>query len=416
MASYKVGMTLFFASIGGQSSTFILLKTYLENTLVTLGDRVGVTEDLVKLTVTTRWSWQKTTGNEDYSIFSELTFEGSHILVQLFNDNLKVLLISSKHASNVIENIGLYDSSKFWLCDLSGSVTATNDSETERGQNVLDFILQIDNLMFDLLAFNGSLQQILLNPKLKVIYYNWLNSENFEKRAIFLRLRMKALMSKEAEMFEIDDHDLGLLKKFSLGIKNTADSLVDGYPKAAIDVDFEIKSMALLKITPRSHRILEISQNSPIEFDLDEEIRKILKITKEEESNSSESAGPDFVFEQVEFTTYDDDLDKREIPSTKTTTRAIIKIADYPMASENVRQESVNEEPVIEVLDNEILVNESMADYQEPALTELDPIEMTEIIVNHKFNPNPNIGEVDEAEAEVVVEADKVESQILNQL
>lgn len=201
-------------------------KAYLKDVLITLGDHIGVTQDLIKV------AEPGSSDSCEFPIFSKCTFEGSHILVQLFGNNLKVLLVSPKHASKIINQ--LYDNditSTYWLCDLSGSVTTTNDSETERGENVLDFIPQIGNLMFDLLTFNGSLPHILANPKLKVIYDNWLKSVNFKTRAIFLRLRMKVLMEKEKEIFEANDQNLGCLKSLSLGIQNSAEGVVDGIVK-----------------------------------------------------------------------------------------------------------------------------------------------------------------------------------------
>jgi len=228
------------------------------------------------------------------------------------------------------------------------------------------------------LAFNGSLPQILGNPKLKAIYENWLKTENFEKRAIFLRLRMKVLMAKETEMFEIDDRDLGLLKKFSLGIQNAAESVVDGYPKEAIVADFEAQKIDLLKITSSNQQTLRFTQIYPIEFDLDAEIRLLLKITGE---NSRKIEGPEFFHGLEDLITYDVNFDQSEIPTKIPSKRAIINISEYSMAVKKINDVKVKEETVREVLDTDIIVDDSIAEYEEVALTRIEPINMTEIFV-----------------------------------
>jgi hypothetical protein len=73
-------------------------KPLLENTLVTEGNRVGVTSDLIDV-ISSSWKY-----DTHYPIFSKYTFEGSHLVVQLFNDNLKVFLVSSFGASDFLEN------------------------------------------------------------------------------------------------------------------------------------------------------------------------------------------------------------------------------------------------------------------------------------------------------------------------
>jgi hypothetical protein len=351
------------------------MKPYLNNALTTLGDHVGVTRDLIELFES---SWEP---GSHYPIFSKYTFEGSHILVKLFGNDLKLLLISSKAASNVIHDLEYCTrsenslSSIYWLCDLSGTVTVTNDTETERGENVLDFIPQIDNLMFDLLIFNGSLPQILANPKLKAIYQNWLKSEHFKMRAMFLRLRMKALMEKDKEIFELDDQNLISLQECSMGIQK----VVDGYPKDAVDFDFEARKIELFSICPITQQTIGIKRNSPIYLDLNSEIRKIWTVSGDEGFNLIEDS--DFISEQVEIADIDEDLDEREVIFKVATKRAtIFNISEYSMAVKNTSHGNKSkEEKFDEIMDTEIVVDDSMAEYQEPALT---PIRTTEISLN----------------------------------
>jgi hypothetical protein len=273
--------------------------------------------------------------------------------------------------------------SKYWLCDLSGTVTATNDTGTGRGDNVLDFIPQIDKLMFDLLTFNGSLPQILAHPKLKAIYDDWLKSEHFKLRAMFLRLRMKALMEKEKEIFEEDDQNLKFLQDLSMGIKNSSESVVAEYPKGAIDFDFETQKMALLGInsTNQESFSLGLAQTVIIEFDINSEIRQLFKIPL---GTLSELSGPDFVSEEDSIFGEDANSDEREIPNRPPHEHKIIKVAEYPLAEKKLCNDQIKVGKVNEELDTEIVLTDLEAEYQEPALTLFKPTKMTEIFVNLK--------------------------------
>jgi hypothetical protein len=363
-------------------------KSYIKDILITLGNQIGVTQDLIKILE------PYSSYCQEFPIFSEYTFEGSHILVQIFGDNLKVLLISPKEASKVFEQLHknyhkITITSKYWLCDLSGSVTATNDSETERGENVLEFIPQIDNLIFDLLTFNGALPQILANHKLKAIYANWLKSTNFTNRAIFLRLRMKFLMGKEKEIFELNDQNLICLKRLSLGIKNSADGVIDGYPKSSIISDFEEMKKKLLNINSITQKSFDSEKKqsyNPIDFNFNTEIKELFKVN---EGESNTNTDPDFVYGPVEnLTVHDYNLDEREPPIKTTRKRSIIKVAEYPMANQQVYEIQIKEETpakeveLQEILDTEIQVDDSLEEYREPALTEFEPLKMTEISVD----------------------------------
>lgn len=363
-------------------------KPYLENALVTKGSQIGITFNLIDIAEThisdkTRNLRKYET---EYPIFSEYTVEGTHFLVQLFENNLKVLLISSKHASS-IARIEIFKrfSSKFWLCDLSGSVTATNDQETRRGENILDFIPQIDNLMFDLLAFNGSLPQILANTKLKAIYDNWLKSDHFKMRAMFLRLRMKALLEREKEIFEADDKDLRALQEISMGFRNSIEKIVDGYPKYAIEEVYETQKIELLGITTGSLKKLDIAQNESIKFDIDAEIRQLLEAPI---YTSSKIPGPDFVDGSEDLSIiHDNDIDEREIPAEALTRREIIHVQNYGLAKDRkakLEHKSKDEIFSEEILNTEIFVDDSMPNYKEPDLTDLKDFNMTESNVSFK--------------------------------
>jgi len=138
------------------------------------------------------------------------------------------MLISPKHASKLYDDIQLRNISNssnlnLWLCDLAGDVVTSTRGLSETVKSVFEvpeFGNIIEPLSFDLLIFNGSLPQILANPKLKTLYETkWLNNDNFKDRALFLRLRMKLLLGKNLFIFEEDDEEYAKLKQCSLGVR-----------------------------------------------------------------------------------------------------------------------------------------------------------------------------------------------------
>lgn len=137
----------------------------LQKSNLTDGSCIGVTVDLVQL-------YEHIRGYCPFTVFSKYTLEASHLLVQLHEGNLKVLLLSPKYAAIILGEIGNIETSEYylWLCDLSGKVTVSNDPETRNGSDIIEIIPKSDQLIFDALVFNGSLPQILGHKTLKNIY------------------------------------------------------------------------------------------------------------------------------------------------------------------------------------------------------------------------------------------------------
>lgn len=244
------------------------LKTFTDSVLLTDGNQIGVTQDLVQL-----YS-QNIGSNNRFPIFSKFNLEGSHLLIYVpfsgvlenpgLLENPKVLLISPIHASKAYKDILDLKSNNrlsthYWLCDLFGDViittfSASSDSIPVKNiLNIYEWGNNIGRLTFDLLIFNGSLSQILENPSLKDIYYNeWLNNEKFKERATFLRLRMKALAEKDTHIFEDDDEELRKLEEFSMG-KIVKDKPIIGhdiYAKVAVNEDLQSSFAQLIEDTP----------------------------------------------------------------------------------------------------------------------------------------------------------------------
>lgn len=201
--------------------------------------------------------------------------EGSHFLVQACPSTLKIILMSQKHASSSLKSLKNYDFNhqKFWICDLSGTITATNGNIDEKGENIMEFIPQSRMMIFDLLIFNGPFDHILNNNFMKDIYQRiWVKSEHFKERALFLRARMNILMTKDIEIFEKDDSDLGMLRNYSLGDPNPSNSeiVVDGYPKNPVNPNFEkiVKQKLILK----SVSFDPIQAAGKVKFDLHQEL------------------------------------------------------------------------------------------------------------------------------------------------
>jgi hypothetical protein len=362
-------------------------KPLLQNILMSSGGRVGITQDLIKLIQ------PETKESNPYRIFSKYKFEGTHFLVQVCYDydnnlNLKVLLISSKHASAVLKDLvnveNVNTKSKFWLCDLSGNVTATNDSGKD--DNVLDFIPQIQDLIFDLLIFNGSLSQILSNQNLHKIYESkWLKSENFENRAIFLRLRMKVLMEKD-RIFEEDDQELDKLKKYSLGVQKVSEILVDGYPKESIDKSYEAQKIEELQISSSQYKESRNfrNQSEANDFNFISEVQLLFGISGYEE-NSEISEAPSLVQELEEISSnLDLDLDETEIPINLGIKRSIIQVSEWSLVKTDGNEQKAQiqlEEQGDDLLDTEITVDDSIDDYEEPLLGQIKINEIKEIIL-----------------------------------
>jgi gas vesicle protein len=253
----------------------------LDAALMTKGKRIGITRDLIELLD------MNSTANR-YPIFSKYTLEGSHLLVQEYNQNVKIVLISPKHAALLCPF--MYSEvmkSKFWLCDLSGTVSQTNLIHDKNiGQNVLDFIPEARYLIFDLLIFNGSLPQILKNPILRNIYENeWLAADTFKERATFLLFRMKILFEKCSIMFEDDDIDLSNLKKLAMGKRDPTTKVTakDVYPKTKVLETFETSAITRLKLNLSlgdSSIKKQTQQTKTKKFDLYAEILNLFQITE----------------------------------------------------------------------------------------------------------------------------------------
>lgn len=199
------------------------LKPILDNVSMTAGTSIGVTTDLIRVIT-----------NDQYKcmIFSRYTKEGSHLLVQVLPDQigLRVLLVSvevAKHIYDLFVNVPKrYEqrsvlTSKYWLCDIVGRITATNDIERQviPFLNIMDLIPSTRRMIFDLLIFNGSLSQILRTDYLKEIYEKeWLNNASLAKvRATFLLDRMEAMMQKLTHTFPNSDENITTLRRLAVG-------------------------------------------------------------------------------------------------------------------------------------------------------------------------------------------------------
>ena len=261
-------------------------KLFTESALLSDGNQIGVTKDLIQ-------PFFYGSSNK-YPIFSWNTIEGSHLLVygSLNGSSLpKILLISPEHAAQTykdIERISIKRAclSYFWLCDLSGDVIITNGKPSEGVKNIFDiskFKTIIEKLIFDLLIFNGSLLQILANLKLESLYKeDWLASEDFKNRAIFLRLRMKVLKEKDLYIFENDEEYLNL-HLYSSGIRpaEMVRNFYDGYPKEALNLP--IQSI----FDQEEHgKAVEILGNNGLTT-IENEIARIFEITLENEADES---------------------------------------------------------------------------------------------------------------------------------
>jgi hypothetical protein len=277
----------------------------LDAALMTKGKRIGITRDLIELIDVS------STANR-YPILSKYTLEGSHLLVQVNGQNVKVLLVSPKHAYLLYDRMNhTAQDSKFWLCDLSGTVSQTNLILDENiGQNVLDFIPGARYLIFDILIFNGSLPQILKNPILRNIYENeWLKADTFKERATFLLLRMRILLEKDFVMFDADDVDILNLKKLAMGKRNPTaiKTGAEEYPKAKVLESFEKSVITRLKLT-LSFGDYSTKQTTK-KFDLYAEILKLFKIT-ESTINNNNASNEDSYKLPTDKTPSDEDADK----------------------------------------------------------------------------------------------------------
>ena len=194
----------------------------------TSGNDIFVSSDLLRIISNSE--------RPSIAAFTHYTWEGSHFLVQIRSEssnegsNLRVTLLS-KHFAEIIYR-DLISSSypdndwTFWLCDLSGHITATSQGQTDKG-NILDVVPNAIYLIFDGLLFNGSLGNIVMSEKLNKIYENeWLNNSNFMNRAIFLLLRMKLLDDKVNHTLSITSE---IYRKIERAAKGDASILLDAF-------------------------------------------------------------------------------------------------------------------------------------------------------------------------------------------
>lgn len=206
-----------------------MYRTYTETAILTSGKQVAVSMDLVDLVNDTK--------PRPFKIFSFYTRAASHLLVQVSqNKTLRVFLLSLEAAKSVYSELAgdgekapLLLNSTFWLCDLAGRVSITNDTHSKAGMNVLDFIPASRLLIFDALIFNGSMSQIISSEHLNgPLYMNyWLkNPEEYIKRATFLLLRMKVLFDKTYNCMERTNAQLILLEKLARGDASALDSAI----------------------------------------------------------------------------------------------------------------------------------------------------------------------------------------------
>jgi hypothetical protein len=189
---------------------------------LTDGKRVAISSDLIKII--------DFSPERPFKIFSNYTWEGSHILVQVLPDRagIRAVLLSTESANEVLSDKDsiMSKTSTFWMCDLSGTISATSDLFSAPGDNILDLIPKSRILLFDLLIFNGSLDIILSSKHLKRIYLNfWLKSPNYQLRARFLLLRMKVLAEKANFAFGPGNKQITILNRAARGDKDILSNL-----------------------------------------------------------------------------------------------------------------------------------------------------------------------------------------------
>lgn len=287
----------------------------VKEVLITDGKCLGVTRDLVEIVEVDRSKKTKT-----FPIFSKFTLEGSHLLIQVLseteNENgIRVILLSSAQASEAYERISTRTDSNptsYWLCDLSGMVIISDDSETHKGENVIDVIPAARDLIFDALLFNGSLQQILANPVLNKIYTErWLGAENFKERAIFLLLRMKVLLNKDKMMFEDDDPDYEVLKQHAEGRrKRDTSTSFEGYIKEKLSVE-DFNNENDISALEHDHDISDL-----LTFNIIKEIRSLFHLP-ETQNQKDNFVGKESEEQELgqELVSNDQDEDERIIKS-----------------------------------------------------------------------------------------------------
>ena len=378
-----------------------IYKPFVDSTLITQGNRVGVTKDLVQL-------YESSGQNNLYPIFSKYTLEGSHLLVQALPEiqnqssdvdkiGIRVVLLSPDQASKLfvkIEQKFSSNGSTFWLCDLSGAVTISNDQDTRTGENVMDVVPGSRYLIFDALIFNGSLSQIISNPILKDIYQNnWLN----QNRAKFLLLRMKVLLQKDQIMFEEDDENYIMLKRYSMGDQtpNTLENYSDGYPKGDIPETVINYFNTILASTVKELKPPK-SVNS---FDIIKETRLLFEIP-DNAKLSSVVRQISYKLPNTKELTIDKDLDETE-PPFEAELKAVtgnkkwfnyeLKAAiDSTKTSPTANQNSLNTGEVKEYFGDEILIDEDVNDYTETEIS-TDSFNEPPLSISIKLNDHDDI-------------------------
>ena len=203
-------------SVLDESNIAEYIQDLKDSLIITSGENVHVSNDLVELVEDLpRWPLK---------IFSNATWEGSHILLQVFPKNygMRLILGSRDFAKEVFHRMKTpnfdFKGSNLWLCNLAGDIIQTSDLETRIGSNILDTFPDSKDLLFDALIFNGSLDQILSSEVLKSIYYGkWLNELNYQCRSKFLLLRLHFLSDKDKYTFSLKNEHINALKKAALG-------------------------------------------------------------------------------------------------------------------------------------------------------------------------------------------------------
>jgi len=86
-------------------------------------------------------------------------------------------------------------------------------------------------------------------------------------------MRMKILMGKDAEIFEDDDSEMGMLRNYSLGASDQSISEVsiDGYPKNPVNSEYE--SIVKLRLGLESHTSEREQVREKVRFDLNRAIQ-----------------------------------------------------------------------------------------------------------------------------------------------
>jgi len=214
---------------------------------------------------------------------------------------------------------------------------------------------------------------------LKDIYKRiWISSKHSKERAVFLRMRMKILMEKDAEIFEDDDSEIGMLRNYSLGVSDPSFSevTIDGYPKPPVNSEYEAKVKLRLRLGLKSHTSEREQVRETVHFDLNREIELLFgfEFQGDESKPLDIKLGlqPNSIFGNV-------DLDLSETITRSHVERELIHFPEIPKEKEISEIESIgisSNDIVTETDDDPITsydidIDNDMPDFEEAVINDV---------------------------------------------